>query len=91
MTGVTADCDDVAVELNGQAPPVPVPADITWLDQYDLALSSLGVRLDLVANELWAISRELQALAAVRSESVRGLPATLDFGASAASVRPGTC
>lgn len=48
--------------------------DIAWLDRYGLALSSLGVRLDLVANELWQISRELQALAGREDGSSPGIP-----------------
>ena len=47
-----------------------LPADdVAWLDRYGFALSSLGARLDLLANELWSISREVQALAAVRDEA----------------------
>jgi hypothetical protein len=49
---------------------VPPAADLAWLDAYGLALSTIGVRLDLLANELWSISRELQALAAARFTTV---------------------
>jgi hypothetical protein len=58
--------------MNGEA---DRQVDIAWLDRYGLALSSLGVRLDLLANEVWAISRDLQALAGRDDGSSDGIPA----------------
>jgi hypothetical protein len=37
-------------------------ADVAWLDQRGLLLSSLGMKLDLLANQLWDLSREIQRL-----------------------------